>query len=73
MSENVTPSEKLEQLKEEYKNDPLASALYNSNWMKNLVSEIEKPEESTSGQVNGQVVNKNGQVITDFGQEKDKL
>ena len=66
MSENVNPSEKLEQLKEEYKNDPLASALYNSNWMKNLVSEIEQPEESTSGQVNGQVVNKNGQ-------EKDKL
>lgn len=51
MSENITPSEKREQLKEEYKNDPMASAILNSKWMSNLISEIEKPEESTSGQV----------------------
>ena len=54
MSANtVTPSEKLEQLKEEYKDDPLASALYNSKWMKNLIADIEGSKESTSGQVEG--------------------
>lgn len=51
MSENVTPREKLEQLKEEYKNDPLASALYNSQWMKTLIADIEGSKESTPGQV----------------------
>ena len=50
MSDNLTPSERREQLKEEYKNDPMASAILNSKWMSNLISEIEQPEESTSGQ-----------------------
>ena len=51
MSENEPSHERLERLKEEYKDDPLASALYNSQWMKNLIADIEGSKESTSGQV----------------------
>ena len=46
MSENITPRERLEQVKKEYQDDPEATAILNSKFMQNILADLEESEKS---------------------------
>ncbi len=46
MSENIRKNERLEKILEEHKDDPEATAILNSNWMRRILAEVDDKGEN---------------------------